>query len=332
MDEAPATVDLRRREGRRPALDIEPAVNGDAVRVPRPAAVLPPALPSLEHGAPALDYDIQTSENRPTDLVAGMAPAVNPGGVRRQYGAAPDRYPGDMKTTALALVIALVATSGCSSSEAAGTGGGTGSSVENVRGGRYCEVLVGHLAGTNVSVDVYNTYGLGDCPDDAWKAMDPAQIKAAEMADVVILNGPRYWLMDAFADTKAVDPAPVTIGGLPMRWSGTLHLSLSQVMAGQKPYAPLSVARTTTWVYDAGQPVYELVDPGGRIFDMQSYSVATSPQTEASLAGLGQTLNLPSGWRFQTRSPDAALRVTAVDGLATIVQDELSNTYQLSQQ
>jgi hypothetical protein len=240
-----------------------------------------------------------------------------------------------MKETALPLVIALLATSGCSSSEGAGTGsaaGGTGSSEEDVRGGRYCEVLVGHLAGTNVNVHVYNTYGLGDCPDDTWKAMDPAKIKAAEMADVVILNGPRYWLMDAFADTQAVDPAPVTIGGLPMRWSGTLDLSLSQVMAGQTPYTPLSVARTTTWVYDAGKPVYELVDPMGRIFDMQSYSVATAPQTEASLTGLGQTLSLPSGWRFQTRSLDATLMVTAVDGLATIVQDELSNTYQLSQQ
>jgi hypothetical protein len=50
-----------------------------------------------------------------------MAPAVNPGGVRRQYGAARGTYPGDMKNTALALVIALVATSGCASPEAAAT-------------------------------------------------------------------------------------------------------------------------------------------------------------------------------------------------------------------
>ena len=99
-----------------------------------------------------------------------------------------------------------------------------------------------------------------------------------------------------------------------------------------KPYVSLSVARTTTWVYDAGAPVYELADPTGRIFDMQSYSVETVPQTEASLAGLGQALHLPSGWTFRSRTLDVALKVTAVDGLATIVQDENGNTYQLSRQ
>jgi hypothetical protein len=229
---------------------------------------------------------------------------------------------------ALAAVIALLGTSGCSSSGTTATG----SATEDVRGRRYCEILVGKLAGADVSIEVYNTYGLGDCPEATWSAIDPAQVKAAEMADVVIMNGPRYWMMDAFTDTKTVDPTVVTLGGLPMRWSGTLDAPTSQVAGGQKPYVPLQVARTTTWVYDAGASVYELVDPTGRIFDMQSYSVETTAQTEASLSGLGQTLHLPDGWTFRTRTLDASLQVTAVDGLATVVQDELSNTYQLSQQ
>jgi hypothetical protein len=278
-----------------------------------------------------------------------MARTVNPGGVPCQYGAAPGphrpgwvqalkrrtRWEDDMKKkTARTLLLALVATSGCMSSQAAGTGGSsvTGSTAENVRGNRYCEVLVGHLAGSDVHLDVYNTYGLNDCPDDAWKALDPAQIKAAEMADAVILNGPRYWLMDAFEDTKPIDPTPVTFGGLSMRLSATLDVPASAGAGGETPYTPRSVARTTTWVYDAGKPVYELVDPMGRIFDMQSYSVQTSPQTEATLVGLGQVLQLPSGWQFRTRTLDATLKVTAVGGLATVVQDDLRNTYQLSQQ
>jgi len=40
---------------------------------------------------------------------------------------------------------------------------------------------------------------------------------------------------------------------------------------------------------------------------------------------------LTAGLRRLARVLDATLKVTAVDGLATIVQDELSNTYQLSQ-
>lgn len=253
-----------------------------------------------------------------------------------------------MNKAVCALAIVLSAVVGCSSGGATGSGGsggaggtttagtggsgGSGNSVDGVRGDRYCEILVGHLAAPNVHIEVYNTYLLNDCPDDVWSTLDPAALKADLMADVVVLNGPRYWVMDAFENTMALDPTPKTIGGLEMRLSGTLDLPVSAVTGGQMPYAPLSVARTTTWVYDAGKVVYELVGPDGKVYDMQSYSVQKTPQTEASLAGLGMTLQLPSGWQYRSRTLDAALKVTAIDGLATIVQDDLANTYQLSQQ
>src|SRR5262249_28774742 len=150
------------------------------------------------------------------------------------------------------------------------TGSGT---LTNVRGGRYCEILVGKLTGSDVHVDVYNTYPLDDCPEAAWAAVDPAQVKTDLMADSVTLNGPRYWTMDAFENTALVDPTPRPLGGLQMHLAGTLDAPLATVQAGQAPYSPLDVNRTTTWIYDAGKPVYELVDPQGRVFDMQSYSV-----------------------------------------------------------
>ncbi len=249
------------------------------------------------------------------------------------------------KIIASALVTALLTTLGCSPSDttaSGGTGGAGGSggsggagatgSVEDVRGDRYCEVLIGHLEGSTVHVDVYNTYLLNDCPEDAWKALDTAKIKADFAADAVVLNGPRYWLMDAFENSKVIDATPVTFGALEMRLSGKVDVDVADAMAGEKAYVPRTVARTTSWVYDAGKPVYELVDPQGQVFDMQSYSVQEAPQTEASLADLAGSLALPAGWSFQTRTLDAPLTVTAVGGMATIVQDDLSNTYQLSQQ
>jgi hypothetical protein len=179
---------------------------------------------------------------------------------------------------------------------------------------------------------LYNTYLLNDCPDDAWNALDAPTIQTEHMADTVILNGPRYWLMDAFVNSQLLDPTPVTFGSLEMRLAGVVELSLADVMGGQKTYSPISVARTTSWIYEAGKPVYELVDPEGQIFDMQSYSVQQVPQTEGSLADLGNGLMLPAGWAFRSRALDAALTVTAVGGMATVVQDERGNTYQLSQQ
>jgi hypothetical protein len=244
----------------------------------------------------------------------------------------------------LFLGIPLAAAIGCGGSPAPSTGSGGGStsaattsgtgagSVTGVRGDRYCEILIGKLDGTNIDIDIYNTYLLNDCPEAAWTAVDPAQVKAEQMADAVILNGPRYWLMDAFENTALVDTTPHTIGGIEMRLAGTLTLPVAEVQGGEKPYVPRDVARTTTWIYEAGKPVYELVDPQNRVFDMQSYSTQSMAQTIDSLAGLASMLSLPVGWQFRTRTLDAELSVTAVNGVATVVQDDFGNTYQLSQQ
>lgn len=244
-----------------------------------------------------------------------------------------------MNNHTMALSIVLLSTLGCSTSggDTGGSGGGStastsGGSVEDVRGQRYCEVLVGKLDGSVVHVEVYNTFLLNDCPEDAWKALDPAQIKADQGADAIVLNGPRYWLMDSFVNSKLIDTTPVTFGSLEMRLSGELDVPLSEAMGGEKAYKTRTVARATTFVYDAGKPVYELVDPQGQIYDMQSYSVQHVMQTEASLEDLGATLTLPSGWQLRSRTLDAPLSVTAVNGMATIVQDDVANTYQLSQQ
>lgn len=211
---------------------------------------------------------------------------------------------------------------------------GTPDFSPSVRGDRYCEILLGTIdmdAGL-VQLDVYNTYGLNDCPEDAWAAVDEAAVQTETMADVVRLNGPRYWVLDAFEKSELLDPTPRVLGGLEMRKAGTLELTLADVADAGAAYVARSVRRDTTWRYAAGGSVYELVDPDGRVFVMQSYSVQVEAQTEASLAELSARLAPPAGWMFRHRELEADLRVVAEDGVATVVQDELANTYQLSQQ
>jgi hypothetical protein len=63
---------------------------------------------------------------------------------------------------------------------------------------------------------------------------------------------------------------------------------------------------------------------------MQALSHAVDDsQTPASLPALVDTLDLPAGWTFSTRTQDDALRLLSdTDGVATVLQDELANTYQ----
>jgi hypothetical protein len=74
--------------------------------------------------------------------------------------------------------------------------------------------------------------------------------------------------------------------------------------------------------------VYELVAPGGATYVMQSYARIRDPRLSlGDLRGLGARLTLPDGWRYRVRKLRRDL-VLGVHGRATIVQDDLLDTYQ----
>lgn len=223
--------------------------------------------------------------------------------------------------------------SSSTTTDAALTDTATGAATDagpTLRSTRYCEIFVGFVSGENLRIDVYNTIGLNDCPEPQWKALDAAALKAERKADVVDLNGPRFWTVDAFEGSSFLDGTVVDFGGLGMRKAGQIDLLLSDALAGSAPYVPRNIKRNTTMLVRAGQRVYELVDPTGRVFVMQSWSDQKTVQTEASLESLGDRLKPTAGWRFRTRVLTADLRLVAAGGLASVVQDDFANSYFLS--
>ncbi len=201
-----------------------------------------------------------------------------------------------------------------------------------IRGDRYCEILLAGPGEAGVHVDVYSTFGLNDCPEAAWSAEDPAAVASAAGVTKALLNGPRYWTLDRFVVASLIDPTPRSLGGIEMRHAGSIDVSLAAAMSlGTAAYTQHTIERNTTVQFDAGARVYELIDPAGKIYDMQSYSVQKVMQTEADLQTLGARLTLPTGWSYRTRVLDTALQITAVGGLATVIQDDFDDTYQQSQ-
>lgn len=198
--------------------------------------------------------------------------------------------------------------------------------LDNTRGLRYCEVI---YAKEKFTFAVYNSLRLNDCPDDLWKKITVAQIKKQTGSYFVHLNGPRYTLMDGFRNVSLISKEQKVFGGIAMREAGILHLTLADIFRN-KPYHDHKVNRHTTWLFRAGKPVYELVDPHGKIYVMQSYSVQIKPQNTNSLAKLADILKLPKGWRFKTGILLKDDTVVAVNDKAIVVQDELMNTYQLA--
>jgi hypothetical protein len=200
--------------------------------------------------------------------------------------------------------------------------------ISDMRGVRYGEVLPVFATDGGFEAHVYGTQMLNDCPQDLWEGIDAASV-AAEMGAVVVkLNGPRYWMLDGLGTKVAVvDPVLRDFNGITMRRIAVVPLGESPAT---EPYAEVHVNRGAVFFFDAGKPVYELVSPEGRAYVMQARCVGVDPTvTEQNLAGLGGRLALPQGWTYRERILDEELVVDTTDRLATVIQDELENTYTL---
>lgn len=189
---------------------------------------------------------------------------------------------------------------------------------------RYCEILVLKGAPPTGKVVVWNTIGLNRCPAKKWESLDSQQLAQELGATAVILNGPRFFVLDR---AKGRTGPERSFDGLHARRVATLPIRTSADLA-RTPYADRVVERHNVWHWRAGRRVYELLAPNGSNYVMQAYSQIVDPQEKiGDLASLGDRLDLPPGWRYRVRRLRRPLDLKA-SGPVRIIQDELQNTYQ----
>lgn len=211
----------------------------------------------------------------------------------------------------------------------------------NERGKHHAEVLIMNrdADGPGGSGNYYNSLGVvDDLPDEEFdarfRALDPEQLKREYGGDAVRFNGPRRFLADRFTAEAFDGGKQSMMGPIPMYVYGLFVVpDFDAFIAGkQTPYHESVSKRTTTWFFDAGTEVYELVSPEGVAFVMQSASLRIDPNnTVDKLPTLGDRLSLPEGWRFRVRTleEDLVMAVTYDDDPPnTIVLDEFENNYQ----
>jgi hypothetical protein len=196
---------------------------------------------------------------------------------------------------------------------------------DHLRNVRYCEVLVVRKHVFSTTAGVYNTLGLNDCPAEKWASLDTAKLKKEWNVTAIILNGPRYFIMDRNA---LQNPGKVeSFDGLDARLLAELEIKPDSNR--RVPYTENSVQRQNRYVYERGKNIYELLSPDGRVYVMQSYSQEVDKElSEVGLLALAGRLKLPSGWKYRTRTLDEDLVIQNVAGKAYVIQDDLKNTYQ----
>jgi hypothetical protein len=200
--------------------------------------------------------------------------------------------------------------------------------TDHIFNARYCELLFVKSAKPHgFKADVWNTLGLGHCPSSWWKSLNSAQLVKHYGALLVVLNGPRYFVMDRGSIT---DPGPVrSFQGQRLRLLADVEVPTLMIPG---PYTPTTVARNNNFTWKKGRTVHELLAPGRRTYVMQSYSLEVDPKLSLSgLDRLGPRLRLPAGWRYRNRKlrADLSLTTNRTSKPATIIQDGLKDTYQL---
>ena len=78
-----------------------------------------------------------------------------------------------------------------------------GDTMEGVRNARYCEIIPIVRDGLHLTATVYNTLGHNDCPPKIWEAITEDAVKQRFGALMVLMNGPRYFIMDEIAASGA---------------------------------------------------------------------------------------------------------------------------------
>lgn len=198
--------------------------------------------------------------------------------------------------------------------------------TDDVFGKRYGEVLLVRLGDAGPEATVYNTYPLNDCPAELWSKLDPAALAKENDAQMVLLNGPRYWLMSSIEKVAQGEQVRKTFGGIEMIRQATVALS----SMNPAPYTVNRVSRNAAFTFDAGRPVFELIDPDGRRWVMQTWSQTVDKTLSLDdLPGLASRLKLPDGWSYDSRTLASPLRVDTTAEAAHVTQDDLANSYSL---
>ena len=200
--------------------------------------------------------------------------------------------------------------------------------IDGHRGQRYGEVLAVYAKDEEFYAEVFGTQMINDCPAELWDTLEAPALMEQLGAMFVKLNGPRHWVLDGFGTKRApVEPVMASFNGLEMRRIAILELGKVPM---QIPYMDRKVDRGAIFFFDAGKPVFELVNPEGLAYVLQAYCVSVDPTiTQDNLADLGAKLNPPEGWSYRTRILEEELVIDTSDTLATVLQDELENSYTL---
>lgn len=205
----------------------------------------------------------------------------------------------------------------------------------NIRGLRYCEISL--ICGTGAgNATMYNTALLNKqpgapmdtCPQALWDNVSESAMATQYNVPSVWKNGPRFWTLDN--QTLPIGTTEMNFNGLKAKWFAypgyPANIQTAGITSGS--YKVTKVQRDSIMSFDAGRPIFILTDPSGTPYVMQAgCSIVDPTLTNESLFTLNTKLKNPPGWTYRVETINQTLSIVPINGVATITQDSLGNSY-----
>jgi hypothetical protein len=209
--------------------------------------------------------------------------------------------------------------------------------LTNLRELRYCEIslICGTGAGT---ASMYNTEELNEqlsvgggpknsCPEALWNGVSESAMATQYNVPSVWKNGPRFWTVDTLQLPVGTE---LNFNGLKAKWFAypgyPANIQTAGITSGS--YIVTKVQRNSHMYWDAGKPIFMLTDPNGTPYVMQAAAMIVNPNlTYQDLFTLNTQLKNPPGWSYKTKVITQNLTIVPINGVATITQDSLGNSY-----
>jgi len=164
----------------------------------------------------------------------------------------------------------------------------------------YHEIFLGWRNWTNYHLIIYNDLNKL-IKKDEWKFLkaNPDLIKKQHGCDIVVFNGPRFWVLDKIESNKKGNPLGKILDN-EMLTPAYFTFSIKQIKE-RVPYNPLTMNRNTKYTYWANDYLYKLISNDGVEYVMQAASQEVDSTLQLSdLNDLGDRLtNLPEGWKYK---------------------------------
>ena len=216
--------------------------------------------------------------------------------------------------------------------------------VSNLYNFQYCEVLLNVPTSTQ-GRPVFNTTGYDDCSNystltsaavvDAYNKAFPVgnsyNLPAGAIIPGTIQDWPRNWVYNSASEQIVPTTTTYLELDVPNLPDDTIlgFVAFNTNITGDA-YIPSDVQRNATWTYNAGNLVYQLTDPSGNLYVMQSYARFLVPSLTIDdlqdVAYMDTILGLPAGWTYSVKQLAQEWQNIS-QGNAYLLQDAAGNSY-----